>query len=149
MSGRARRKKPVAGAKVEPAKRPRRLPAGRPTSENPTVIWGTSYVDLGGPWGWGRIAVGALRHVLEFMNNLEACRPGEVFGARHKLIPLGSLCSEAQSRLAELELDDLDGLWELRVSGRERIWGHRDDHVFYPIWWDPHHEVCPSGKKHT
>lgn len=35
------------------------------------------------------------------------------------------------------------------VLGLERIWGHRWDHVFYPIWWDPKHEVCPSTKKHT
>jgi hypothetical protein len=143
------RKKPKVGAKVSPKKRPKRLPAGTPASNDPTVIWGLSFVDLDGPWGWSKIAVTHLKHVLEFMHNLESCRPGEVFGPKHKHIPLGNLCAKAQKRLAKLELDDLDGLWELRVRGLERIWGIRRDHVFYPVWWDPLHEVCPSKKKNT
>lgn len=147
--GKKQKKQPKAGAKVAAKKRPKRIPAGKPTSEAPTVIWGTSFVDLDGPWGWSKIEVNALAHVLKFLHNLEACLPVEVFGSKHKRIPLGSLCSEARKRLAELELDDFDALWELRVTGQERIWGHRDDHVFYPIWWDPLHEVCPSTKRNT
>jgi hypothetical protein len=144
-----KRKKPVVGADVKAVKRPKRAVAGKPLAEDPTVIWGLSYVDLIGPWGWSKVAVEALDHVLRFMHSLEAMRPGEVFGPRNKRVALGTLCPEARKRLEELELDDLDALWELRVSGRERIWGHRDANVFYPIWWDPRHEVCPSSKRHT
>ncbi|MGD9736426.1 MAG: hypothetical protein AB7V58_12610 [Solirubrobacterales bacterium] len=145
MSG----KKPKLGAKVKPQKRPKRAIFGKPTSEDPTVIWGLSYVDLGGKWGWARIDVNVLSHVLNFMHNLEGMLPVEVFGPRHKRIEIDSLCPEAKKRLTEIELDDLDALWELHVTGLERIWGHRVGHVFYPVWWDPLHEVCPSKKRNT
>jgi hypothetical protein len=144
-----KKKQPVLGAKVQPKKQPKRGVAGKPNSKDPTVIWGFSFVDLGGPWGWSKIEPKVLGHVLGFFHNLEALRPSEVFGSRHKRVEPDALCPEAKRRLGEIELDDLDCLWELRVSGLERIWGHRDGHVFYPIWWDPLHEVCPSKKKHT
>jgi len=142
-------KTPKAGAKVDPRKIPQRAVFGKPTSENPTVIWGLSYVDLGGKWGWAKIDVKVLDRVLKFMHNMEGMLPTEVFGARHKRVEIDALCSEAKKRLTEIQLDDLDALWELRVSGQERIWGHRDDHVFYPVWWDPLHGVCPLTKKRT
>jgi len=149
VSPKKKKKQPVLGADVQATKRPKRATVGKPTSDDPTVIWGFSFVDLGGRWGWSKIDPKVLVHVLKFFHQLEALRPGEVFGSRHKRVELGALCSEANKRLAKIELDDLDCLWELRVSGLERIWGHRDGHVFYPIWWDPLHEVCPSKKKNT
>lgn len=149
MSHKKHKKQPVLGAQVKPTKQPKRVAAGKPNSDDPTVIWGFSFVDLGGPWGWSKIEPNVLTHVLEFFHQLEALRPNEVFGSRHKRVEPEALSPEANKRLAEIELDDLDCLWELRVSGLERIWGHRDGHVFYPIWWDPFHQVCPSKKKHT
>jgi hypothetical protein len=83
------------------------------------------------------------------MHGLESMRPTEIFGRRSKFIPLDAICPDAYKRLETLKLDDRDGLWELRVSGLERIWGDRQQHVFYPVWWDPLHEVCPATKKHT
>lgn len=140
---------PRPGANVTGEKRPKRAVAGSPLADDPTVVWGLSFVDLDGPWGWNRVAGNALKRVLRFLCDLESMRPGEVFGPKHKLIPVAKLAGDAQKRLQEIELDDLDGLWELRLSGRGRIWGHRKEHVFYPVWWDPEHEVCPSTKKHT
>lgn len=142
-------KQPVLGAKVEAEKRPKRAAVGDPRAEDPTLIWGFSFVDLGGRWGWSKILATALPHVLEFLHNLEALKPGEVFGRTHKRVELSALCPEARKRLREIELDDQDCLWELHVNGLERIWGIRFGHVFYPVWWDPLHEVCPSKKKHT
>lgn len=144
-----KKKKPVAGATVRPEKRPKRSPLGDPLAPEPTVTFGLSLVDLEGPWGWSRIAVSALDRVLKFMHGLETMRPTEIFGTRSKFIALDAICPEAYKRLETLELDDRDGLWELRVSGRERIWGDRQEQIFYPVWWDPRHEVCPSKKKHT
>ena len=77
-------------------------------------------------------------------------KDGEFFGrAGIKNIKIDSLCKEAQNRLIELRFDDLDELWEFRLSGKERIWGTRFGAVIDLIWWDPNHEVCPSKKKHT
>jgi hypothetical protein len=144
-----KKKNPVAGAKVKVKKRPKRAPLGDPLASEPTTTFGLSLVDLGGPWGWSRIEVGVLDRVLKFMHGLESMRPTEIFGRRSKFIPLDAICPDAYKRLETLKLDDRDGLWELRVSGLERIWGDRQQHVFYPVWWDPLHEVCPATKKHT
>ena len=124
MSRNKKDKKPKAGAVVDPKKVPQRAVFGKPTSENPTVIWGLSYVDLSGKWGWAKIEVSLLAHVLEFMHNLEGMLPAEVFGPRHKRIrTIDSLCPEAKKRLTEIQLDDLDALWELRVTGQVGIGG--------------------------
>jgi hypothetical protein len=141
-----RKKGPVAGTKPNPRKRP---VAGAHVGDKKTVVWGLDYLDMEGEWGWVHCQANSIPQILKFMRNLERCVHTDVFGARHKFIKLDAICPAAQKRLTEIELDDLDGIWELRVSGQKRIWGHRVEHVFYPIWWDPLHTVCPSNKKHT
>jgi hypothetical protein len=144
----AEERQPKAGAKVKQRKRP--IP-GAGSSRDETIIWALNLVDLEGPWGWnklGRDDFGALQGKFK---SWESLRPGEFFGGGgkrgNKRIPLENLCSEAQRRLEHLQLDDLPGLWELHAAGQPRIWGHREEHVFYILWWDPDHTVCPSRKK--
>jgi hypothetical protein len=64
-------------------------------------------------------------------------------------IPLDHVTKAARDRLKEMNRDDLDPLFSLRLSGKVRIWGWRDQELFYIIWWDPEHTVCPSSKKHS
>jgi hypothetical protein len=66
-----------------------------------------------------------------------------------KPIPVESFSPEAKKRLKEIDLDDYDGLWELRVSGKPRVWGILNHNIFYLVWWDPDHKVCPSHLRHT
>lgn len=36
----------------------------------------------------------------------------------------------------------------LRLGGKQRVWGGvRQGHVFFPIWWDPEHTVCPRRRR--
>ncbi len=64
-------------------------------------------------------------------------------------VDIGGLCAKAQKQLQKLKLDDHDQLWSLRLTGQIRLWGVRMEGVFYVLWWDPEHAVCPSKKKHT
>jgi len=64
-------------------------------------------------------------------------------------IPIGDLAISARKRLIEIKLDDIDELFSFRVTGKGRIWGIRDRNVVKVLWWDPHHSVCSSVKKHT
>jgi len=68
-------------------------------------------------------------------------------GALHKDIPVGSLCVAAQERLIDLQLDDFDQMFRFRRGNLPRLWGVILDSVFYPIWWDPEHKICPSGER--
>ena len=68
-------------------------------------------------------------------------------GALHKDIPVSSLCTVAQQRLIVLSMDDFDQVFRFRRGNLPRLWGVIMDAVFYPIWWDPEHKICPSGDR--
>lgn len=72
-----------------------------------------------------------------------------VMGNGSHPVPLDNLTTEAVRRLEEIGQADVDELFSLRLSGKERIWGIRDRHILKVLWWDPDHLVCPSIKKHT
>lgn len=122
--------------------------------------WGFSILDHAhsGKWSWG-INQPDVMKIMEFLAAAEKRTWKEIRrdmaggnrrrGEKHKFIPLSSVCKEAQDRLAELELDDQDNLFRFRLSGTERLWGVLlpDDHMFYILWWDPDHQVCPSADR--
>ncbi len=64
-------------------------------------------------------------------------------------IPKSSLIKEAQDRLKELKQDDIDEVYSLRLEGKLRVFGIREDNCLKIIWVDTNHEVCTSNKKHT
>ncbi|MCM1439936.1 MAG: hypothetical protein NC131_12155 [Roseburia sp.] len=67
---------------------------------------------------------------------------------RNHFIEIYKLAKCAQKRCDEICLV-CDELFSLRLSGRERLFGVIEDGVFYIIWYDKDHEICPSLKKHT
>jgi hypothetical protein len=104
--------------------------------------------NLKGLWGWSGLTSSHIDPLHAKCKDWETMRASELFGqGGNKLIPFANLCKLARKRLEEIELDDLDGLWELRLSGKRRVWGTRLEHIFYLIWWDPDHTVCPALKK--
>ena len=141
-------KKPAVGAK--PKKQLKRPYQGKPLdADNPTVVWGFGLLDLDGEWGWGNLSGAQAKAVLLKCQHWERQTQTEFFkGGKkgNKRIPLENLSPKAQGRLRKIERDDLDELWEIHVSGLQRIWGTRLGHVFYLLWWDPEHTVCPSTK---
>ncbi len=64
-------------------------------------------------------------------------------------VSVSEMIREAQKRLEELNLDDQDELYRLRMNGKLRLWGIRDRNILRLLWWDREHEICPSQKKHT
>lgn len=70
-------------------------------------------------------------------------------GKDHHSISVSRLVKAAQDRLLELELDDTDELFSLRISAKKRLFGIVDRMIFRVLWWDAEHEICPSHKKHT
>lgn len=58
------------------------------------------------------------------------------------------LIKEAQERLIELNFN-YDSLFSLHLTGTLRLFGYIENGVYYIIWYDPNHEICPSPKKHT
>ena len=59
-------------------------------------------------------------------------------------------CKEAQERLKAVpRYSEYDTLFSLRLTGTHRLFGYIDNGIFFIIWNDTNHEICPSHKKHT
>lgn len=65
---------------------------------------------------------------------------------RHHRVPFYKLCKEAQEVAEKLNIDDYEEIWSLRLTGKQRLWGVRDEQYFVVIWWDPDHLVYPTKK---
>lgn len=91
-----------------------------------------------------------LLEVMGHLRDFESMKWAEIEqGTGSHFVKKGSLIKKANDRLGQIKQDDVDELFSLRVSGKKRIWGIRDESVLRIIWWDPSHEVCPSVKSHT
>lgn len=118
-----------------------------------TPVWSFAALDLDGPFGWrslvepdDQVEVLNRLRALEKMTWHEIKMEGK---KRNHSIRVADCSKEAQKRLRELELDDVDELFSLGVKGEPRIIGILDRTIFKILWWDPEHQVCPSHKKHT
>jgi hypothetical protein len=104
------------------------------------------------PFGWHVLDEKTLHYIREKLATFEGRTLNEIFIVSKKQnhpVPVKGLCSDAQRRLQELKLLDVEEVYCLHLSGKERIWGIRDLNVLILLWWDPDHKVCPSEEKHT
>jgi hypothetical protein len=141
-----------SGGEAKPC--PKRLLGIDGESDSQHPLWRLSLLDLDHTEGWSwDIDEGALRKILTFLAEMERLTWKEVRaqltggrrrGALHKFIPTDHLCPIAQRRLRELKLDDFDQLFRFRLGNLERLWGVIREDVFYAVWWDPGHQVCPG-----
>ncbi|MCU7816542.1 MAG: hypothetical protein KZQ81_15420 [Candidatus Thiodiazotropha sp. (ex Rostrolucina anterorostrata)] len=119
-------------------------------SETQSPSWHVNTIDRQGPWGWESIPAKTLwGNLHEKLCSFETMKWYQFPQQGSHLIQVRDLCRAAQKRLVEIQQDDIDELFSLRLGGKERVWGIRDQSVLKILWWDPNHEVCPSLKKHT
>ncbi|MDA2802953.1 hypothetical protein [Nocardiopsis suaedae] len=121
-------------------------------------MWRLSLLDreYQGSWSWG-VDEATLLKIISLLSEMESLTWKEILnqqtggnrrrGARNKFIPVENLCPEAQKRLSELKLEEWDELFRFREGNMGRLWGiviPEGPRVFYPIWWDADHKVCPG-----
>jgi hypothetical protein len=106
-------------------------------------------MDLDGPWGWKRFESHYIQDLMQrFFESQKITWQDTIKNGSH-FVNISKLIPEAQKRLTQIKKDDLDELFSFRVSGKKRVWGIREGRLFWILWWDPNHEVCPSLKKNT
>ena len=120
-------------------------------------VWRLSLLDVDhdGEWSW-RINGSTLDTIVQFMIQMERLTWKQIrtqqaatttrARARHHSQQVETLAADAQRRLSELGLDDVDELFRFRVDQKGRLWGvlsRESPRVFYPIWWDDDHRVYP------
>lgn len=122
--------------------------ADEPGSDNKTPVWRVSIMDMDGPFGWNALTKAKLLEVHRKLGDMESTKWSEILrGKSNHAMPVAVLEKEARDRLAEIGQDDIDELFQIRLSGPERIFGIRDRHVFRILWWDPDHKVYKTPKK--
>lgn len=110
-----------------------------------------------GAWGWHLLNDPDARRLLDLMCEMATLTWQEIRDQvagghrRHHHQSVQTICRDAQERLTELHLDDMgDAIFRFRLDGTGRLWGFElGSGVFYAVWWDPNHRVCPSEKVHT
>ena len=121
-------------------------------SDHEKLSWQIRLLDFDGPWGWGDMDAKTLKYVHGKLAQFESMTWAEVNHPNTGCHPIKvrDLCNEARKRLAEIKVIEFEEeLFSLRLSGKERLWGIREHHLFKILWWDPRHDVYPVSKKHT
>ena len=142
-------KQPKFAANPYPVKTPKVISAP-PRFQGTILAWRFNAADQSGPFAWSSIADGeTYRTVIEKLIGFETMSETDLGAAGCHAIPLGRLSSEAQRRLTEIQLDDLDDLYSFRIKGKMRVFGVVRSNYVRVLWFDPDHKVCPSKKKNT
>ena len=146
-----RKSKKVLEAKNRPSSNKIPRQSQEVNSGQETPVWRFSLLDWDGPWGWRNVDTSKWQEILQKLGNFETRTWADIKrdGNNHAVLIQNSPNSEVPKRLAEIHLDDIDELFSLRLSGKERVWGILENYILKILWWDPNHEVWPSIKKHT
>lgn len=156
-----------------PDKKPRitQIP---PLKKDPRIIHGASHkeeffywtveeADREGEWSWGESRDWTDE---EYTETLQPCfdeyskntwQEVEQFtynGAGNRRLPLNkyqsidSIIPEAQERWLQNETyAQFEQLFRCRLGSLPRVWGIRVQQIYYIVWYDRHHNVCPVNKE--
>lgn len=139
-----RQKKVSFGATPEPQKKPR-FSDPTPYSNSP-LSWRFSACDRNGPFSWKALQDPKYKEILEKLHEFETKNFNELAATGSHFIETGSLSEEAQKRLAEIKLDDLENLMSFRCEGADRVWCIPEGALMRVLWYDPEHKVYPVAK---
>lgn len=145
------KKHPKPGASTRVGKRPASPELA--TIGKQAIVWRFAMMEMDdGPWSWHAITKVQLVEAREKLSSFEESTWADLsIGRTPRLtrIPRQNLDPQAQKRLTALRMDDFNDVYEMRLTGKCRIWGVREEPVFLLLWWDPDHTVCPSHLRHT
>lgn len=112
--------------------------------------WRFEFLDVNGPWGWYNIEKDYFfSKILKSIISFESMKWKDILKRNNHEVSISQIDKNAQKRLRELNLDDIEKLVSLRIMGSVRIWGIRVHNCLKVLWWDPKHKVYPSKLKHT
>ena len=102
---------------------------------------------MGGAWGWHVATTERLlKYIIPKLHNFESMTWADIPGTGSHEIIVDQICREAQDRLVEIDKNDEDTLFSLRLTGKRRVWGIRRGAILHLLWWDPEHSVYPTQR---
>lgn len=99
-------------------------------------------------WGWGKLKpldfIGLIRQHLHSFENMawsqiKQAAGGRSSGTNSHPLAIEGFAIHAKKRLQQLNHDDVDELFSLRLTNTLRLYGIRDGRVLKFIWHDPYH----------
>ena len=141
-----KRPKIVPKSGVESKKRDVRFGAG--SSDGERICWQFGSMDREGPFACPDETAEDWHEILEKLKGFDTQTWSEIKQCeQHHAVQVERMSDEARDRLSRITREDeAEGLFSLRLTGRKRLWGIRDRHVFKVFWWDPEHRVCPCTR---
>ncbi len=106
-------------------------------------------LDVEGQWHWSDLKGIHIQDILKIIFHSQKLTWQELYKHGCHSVYVSDLISEAQQRLREIGQDDLDVLYSIRLTGKQRIWGIKEHNILWLLWWDPFHSICECTKKHT
>ena len=115
------------------------------------------YVDRDSAQSWVWPTGAAIADVVNFLVDISSTNWSELLNQstgslrrrrKHHPMPFDGVCKDARDRVLKLHLDEkFDEFFRFRADGEGRLWGFEQSGTFYPLWWDPEHQVVPSERK--
>jgi hypothetical protein len=143
-----KRKVPTVAHQPTPTKKAKF--ASDPDVRGKPISWRFSSADKGGPFAWTALEDAAqYQIVLRKLAEIETLSETDLRQQGSHPIELHKLSSEAQQRLRDIQHDDVDSIFSIRVMGAVRVHCIHHLNVMRVLWYDPEHQVCPSVLKNT
>lgn len=137
-------KSPKFGAKPSATKTPKI--AEHVIDDGHPLAWRFCKADRAGPFAWLNTTDDKFSEIFEKLIEFENKNWNEITKGGSHPIAVPDLCQDARDRLVEIQLDDLEELLSLRLTGVNRVWCWKSGHIVMPLWWDPDHKVYPVKK---
>lgn len=71
---------------------------------------------------------------------IEKACGGRSHGNASHFVKVAKISKKASARLKEIKQEDTEDIFSLRIEGKVRIYGIRDNAVLKILWFDPWHE---------
>lgn len=146
---------PKINQKLKPGKPSVRMNSSlnpeRYNSETP--VWSIKCVDSDSRWAFQCLTLDCfMKEVFLKLQDFETMTWQEILkasgGKKHgnnsHNVSVANICKDAQKRLREIGMNDIDELFSLRLAAKKRVWGVRNGRALEIIWYDDNHEICPS-----
>ncbi len=128
MSGKNRNKIPKAFISPVESKTPK---AGAFPTDSCQPLFRAEQMDKDGPWGWDRFDSSQIQEVFQKIFDSQKLTWQDLRNNGSHFVDRKTLCSEAQKRLIQIQKEDLDQLFSLRLTGRKRIWGIKEGNILW------------------
>ncbi len=146
------KKKPQLKIQPSTSKTPRMGSSNPNSFYSKYPAWRFNRIQMADRWGWHEVDRETITYLREKLSSFESMTWAEILirdkKYHHCPDDISKLCTEAQSRLSENQID-IESFYSLRLTGEKRVWGILSEGVFSILFWDPKHEICPSTLKHT